>query len=316
VIGGQADLERSLPGRVEATRQVDLSFRVGGPLIELRAREGEDVAKGQLLARIDPRDYEIRLNSARADHEKAEADYRRLSALYEKDAVSKAQLDQAKATRDVAAAAMDDAEANLADTRLLAPFASRVGETFVENFQDVQPKEGILSLVDVGAVDIKLDVPEGIVARFRGNLGRLTARFDAAPGKEFELEVKEIAAQADPATQTFRVTLNMPQPDDLNLLPGMTASVVHFRPGTGEAGRITIPAIAVFADESGSSHVWALDPDDNTVHRRKVSTGELSGSSEIEIDDGLQPGDTIAVSAISQLHDGMQIRPVQEDGGR
>ena len=88
-VGGSAGGEVSFPGRVAAGEQVDLAFRVGGPLIELPVHEGEKVNKGQVVARIDPRDFRIRVNSAQARFDKAEADIERLSALYEKDAASK-----------------------------------------------------------------------------------------------------------------------------------------------------------------------------------------------------------------------------------
>jgi RND family efflux transporter MFP subunit len=207
---------------------------------------------------------------------------------------------------------VDDAEANLSDTQLRAPFAARIGETFVENFQDVRPKEPILSLIDVDAVDIKVDVPEGRMARFKGNTGRMVARFDTAPGREFELTVKEVATQADPATHTFRITLTMPQPEGLNLLPGMTATTIRYAPEREAGDEIVIPAIAIFADESGASHVWVVDRDANTVHRRPVATGELRGTDDIAIVEGLEPGEMIAVSAVAQLREGMAIRPIDE----
>lgn len=317
VVGeGAATQQRSFPGRVKASNQVDLSFRVGGPLVQFPAREGDDVRKGQLLARIDPRDFEIRISSARATLEQAEADYQRSTALYEKDAVSKAQLDQALAARDVAAAAVQDAQANLEDTNLRAPFAARVGETFVENFQDITPGQPVLSLVGVQNVDIEVDIPETLVARYAGRarVGRITGHLDAAPDREFELSVKEIAAQADPQTQTYRATLTMPQPEGVTVLPGMTATVVHHALAD-ESRPIVVPAVAVFADEAGQARVWIVDPGSSVVQTRAVVTGELSGADGIEIVDGLAPGETIAVSGVSLLREGMEIRPVDEVRG-
>ena len=137
-VSAGAVAERNFPGTVQATNQVDLSFRVGGPLVELPATEGAFVRRGQLLARIDPRDFEIRVRAAKADFDRVEADFSRFTSLYEREAVSLAQLDQSRAARDVASAGLEDAQAALEDTRLLAPFASRVGETFVENFSRYQ----------------------------------------------------------------------------------------------------------------------------------------------------------------------------------
>jgi multidrug efflux system membrane fusion protein len=307
---------RSFPGSVQATDQVDLSFRVDGPLITFPINEGDLVKKGQVLARIDPRDYRIRLDAARAHMERTDADFRRYAALYEKDAVSKAQLDQARAARDVARADLDDAEAALADTSLRAPFSARVGETFVENFQDVVAKEAILSLVNITSVDVLVDIPENLIARFRGTQDgiRLTVTFDAAPGRAFDAKVKEVAAQADPKTQTFRITITLPQPEGINALPGMTAGVTRHA-AAGEAQPIAVPAVAVFADESGRSFVWVVDPGGNTVGRRSVETGDLTGTDSVEIAAGLSAGEVIAISAASRLRDGMEIKPVEEVSG-
>jgi len=315
-VGGDSAQTRTFPGRVEASDQVDLSFRVGGPLIEFPALEGDFVSKGQLAARIDPRDYRIRLEAARAEVERTDADFRRYSALYEKDAVSKAQLDQALAARDVARAQEEDAAANLDDTYLRAPFSGQIAETFVENFQDVTAKEPILSLVNVNHVDIVVDVPENLVARLKAvqRASRFAARFDGAPGREFDARVSEVATQADPRTQSFRVTFALPQPEGVNVLPGMTANVTRYPP-PGEPIEIVVPGIAIFADEGGSPQVWVVDRDNGKVERRPVQTGELSGTDSIVVLEGLVPGEDVAVSAVSQIRDGMTVRPVEEVSG-
>ena len=316
-VGGPAGGgEFTFPGRVAAGEQVDLAFRVGGPLIEFPVQEGEKVSKGQVMARIDPRDFRIRVDSTQAQFDKAEADIERLSALYEKDAASKAQLDQARATRDVARAALDDARADLGDTRLRAPFSANVGEKFIKNFQDVQAKQPILSLVGIDTVKIQVDLPESIVARLRARgerKGEIFARFEAAPGREFPLEMTELASQADPRTQTFQATLVMPQPDGINILPGMTAEVAGRKRDTDEAeGSVVVPAVAVGASDSGSAYVWVVDQDAMTVHRRDVTTGDLVGTDRIQVVDGIASGEMIAVSAVSRLREGMPIRKLDE----
>ncbi|TNF72404.1 MAG: efflux RND transporter periplasmic adaptor subunit [Acidobacteria bacterium] len=313
-VGDEAGRQRSFPGRVQAANQVDLSFRVGGPLIELPVREGGTVREGEIVARIDPRDFEIRLASARAERERAEADFRRFSSLYEKEAVSQAQLDQARAERDIARAREEDAEASMRDSRLRAPFTASVGKIFVENFQDVRPKEPVMSLVDVSSVDVVVDLPEALVARIIGDPSLMAvARFDTARGREFELRLKERAAQADPRTQTFRITLTMPQPEDVNILPGMTATVTGKRAGDAiDLGQpLTVPAIAVVG-EGGDSHVWVFDPSSRTVTSRAVTVGQLRGSDRIEVTSGLEIGESIAVTAVTQLREGMEVRPLEE----
>jgi len=307
-VAAGGDASRSFPGRVTASNQVDLSFRVGGPLIELPVNEGEVMREGQLVARVDPRDFQIRLNAAKADYERTEADFDRFIALYEREAISLAQLDQSRAVREVALAALDDAEAALADTRLLAPFGSRVGERFVENFQHVRPQQPIVSLVDVRNIDIEVDFPESVAAQYTSGMEyEAVARFEAAPGREFELRLKEAATQADPRTQTFRATLTMPQPEGINLLPGMTATVTS-RLGIAATPRVVVPIAVIFSDETRGSYVWVVERAEMMVSKRAVVTGEPVGTAEVEILNGLEVGETIASSAVSRLSEGMRIR--------
>ena len=137
IVGGGVSGVRSLPGSVQAANRVEMSFRVGGPLIDFPVKEGEKVNKGKLLARIDPRDYQIAVDKAKAEFAKADADYKRYQQLYEKEAVALADLELRQAQRDVAKANLDNADANLKDTSLYAPFKGEIGETYFEKGEDI-----------------------------------------------------------------------------------------------------------------------------------------------------------------------------------
>ena len=313
VVGGDQGERLSFPGTVQAADRAELSFRVAGPLVELPVNEGDEVRRGQLLARIDPRDFEIALAEARAAFEKGEADYNRYKNLYERNAVPLAELELRRAQRDVSAAGFDQAQANLRDTRLVAPFSGRVGRKFVENFEDVIAKESILTLHDINLVEAVIDVPEYVMATVRKGIGaRYTASFTSAPGVEFDLSFKEAAAEADPQTQTFQVTFQMPQPEELRVLPGMTAEVNAYLGALGvedpSLAQFLVPAEAVFASVAGEPHVWVVDTNELTVRSREVQVGEVTGQNSIRILDGLERGETIAVAAVHQLKDGSKIR--------
>jgi RND family efflux transporter MFP subunit len=308
---------RQYPGQVRAAQRADLSFEVSGKLQELPIREGQVLNKGDLVAALDDRDLTSALKSARAEFNNAVANFRRGSTLVKDGNISKVQFDKLKAQRDVTAANLAKAEKAVADTRLTAPFGGRVATRFVENFQDVQAKQPIISLQDVEGLEILVDVPESRFIRAT-RPGQppptLTARFDAFPDRRFDLAIKEFATEADPTTQSFRVVLSMPQPEDLQILPGMTAMVIAELAATGDAesAGFRLPAIAIFADEAGRSQVWVVDPQDNTVHRRAVETGKLVGADSIRVESGLEPGELVAVSAVSRLREGMEVRPIEE----
>jgi RND family efflux transporter MFP subunit len=310
VVAGTAGAPSTFPGSVEASSQVDMSFRVGGPLVELNVMEGDKVREGQVLARIDPRDFELAVNAARAAYESAEADFRRFTALYERQGISATRMNQVRTAREVALAALRTAEAKLADTYMRAPFTGEIGKVFVENFTDVLLKVPVLSLVDVSALQIVVDVPERQIATLdRSVIGRIAATFEAAPDREFELTLQGIASQANVRTRTYRVELLMSQPEGINILPGMTATVTGYPLASADANqRLVVPAKAVRAEADGQQSVWVVDPETSRVHRRAVTTGKITGGAGIEILAGLEGGERIATTGINQLQEDIEVR--------
>ncbi|NNK14182.1 MAG: efflux RND transporter periplasmic adaptor subunit, partial [Desulfofustis sp.] len=238
--------------------------------------------------------------------------YNRYKELYAKRQVSKADFDRYRAARDVARAQLEDAQNALKDTTLVAPFDGVIAKRYVENFQKVTAKEPIVYLQLIDKLEILIDVPELMMAQFsQGGESEISAEFDSAPGNSYALTVKEFSTDADPATQTYQVVLAMDQPEEVNILPGMTAKVNVVAGGqqATSTDNVIIPAIAVLNDADGSDYVWIYSPESKTVNKAQVSIGSLEGSKNIIVSEGLKDGDTIVVAGISKLQDGMQVRP-------
>ena len=314
---GAADIKdtRSFPGTVRASDRVDLSFNVDGPLIKLPVKQGQPVKKGDLVARLDPRDFESQLKAAEARYTETKSNYERGKDLVKDGFISKVQFDQLKSNFEQAEADLAIKKKALDDTYLKAPFPGKVAKRYVQNFQDVRRKQPIISLQDTDIIEVVVNAPESIVVQARegGRNAKLVAIFESIPDKKFDLEVKEFATEADPKTQTFEYVLIMPQPEDTNILPGMTATVLVTVPESAvKSTRQVIPALAVFSNEAGKPHVWVINQEDNTAHSRAVTTGELVGSDQITITDGISNGDMIAVAGVSALREGMKVRPVDK----
>ncbi len=322
----------TLPARVRAHRRVELAFKeVSGPLIELpiEGREGQRVEKGALLARIDPKPYEIRLRNVQGLLKEASAalalarqEYQRVLKIQRKDpgAVSAADIDRKReglhATQGrirSLEAEVEDAENKLRHTELRAPFTGLVARRLVDNFQEIQPTQPVLALEDISQVELLIDVPENVMATADAQGDdhgvSFSAQFPAAPGKDFPLELQEYATRADPATQTYQVVLKMAQPEGLNVITGMTATVtVAFDEQTASHQGARVPAIAVVADPDGAGYVWVVDTATMMVHKRQVKVGAVAGSEEVNILEGLKGGEEVVVAGILKLHEGMQVR--------
>ena len=319
VEGKSSGKEVKYPGRVRASQRVDLAFQVAGPLIELPVTEGQNVKKGEIIARILPRDFETEIAKAKAKALDAEQQFQRYRDLYVKKQVSKADFDKYKSQADIAKARQKETEDTLSDTYLRAPFTGVIAKRYVENFEDVQAKAPIVSIQDISEIEVLVDVPESVMVTLKQGAKKIAvAEFAAAPGKQYPLSLKEYSTEADPRTLTYQVTLLMTQPEDITVLPGMTANVI----GTTETGQtevttsiITIPAAAVFADETGSSHVWTVNRETMTVNSRQVETGSLTGAADISIISGIEPGETIAVTGVTQLRENMKVSNLAEQEG-
>lgn len=319
-------IQRSYPGSVRAARRVDLSFQVGGPLIELLADEGQEVQQGQTLARIDPRNFatdlrnaEGQLARAHASLVSAKSEYDRIMRIRNSDpgAASESMLVKRKEavdtiTADIASltALVESAKNNLNDTNLKAPFDGIVSRRYVDNFQEIRAQEPILSLDYLGNIEIVVDIPETLMARVNNQRPiDLVAEFAAFPGKRYPLSTKEFSTRADASTQTYQIVLEMERPKDINILPGMTATVTGSTISTpSHTASFVIPAYAITANDNGTAQVWIVDEKNMTVHSRPVTTGSLSGHDSITIKKGLENGDVIAITGVSMLKDGMKIR--------
>jgi RND family efflux transporter MFP subunit len=371
--GGETHV-RTFPGKVEASRRVELAFQVAGLLVKFPVREGQKVAKGEVIGQLRQDEFQARLKSlqgqldqaragltalragerpeermrreagvraAAARLANARAEYDRDARLLRSRAVSREEYDRSRAAFRVAEeehqaalqmlekgavareeeieakeaavrgleARVVEANLQLQDSTLRAPYDGVIAQRFVEQGQNVQAKQPVVKFQDVDEIEVAVDVPEVVMAADlrAADVVQMLAEFSGAPGLQFPVQIREVGQRADPQTQTFRVRAAMKAPPDVNLLPGMTAQVtVTYRRARVLGDRILAPVSAVFKDAGGEQVAWVVGPD-GTVSRRPVKLGEATGG-RVEVVEGLQPGDRIAVAGVTFLREGMKVR--------
>ena len=300
----------NFPALIEAAQSTVITFQVGGLLQELPVVDGQEVASGALIARLDQRDFETRERSARAQFEAAESEYQRAQRLADQDAVSQSVLEQRRSQRDIARANLDSAEKALTDSELSAPFSGVIGRVHVENFQNVSPQQAIVTLQNAGEVEAVVNVPARVVA-YTPQIEPIntTIRLDALPELEIPATFKEASPQADPSTQSFEVRFSFTPPEDLFVLPGMTGAVSTTLVYSGEREflGLAVPAASIVA-EGDDRFVWRVDLSDMTVARVKVSVGPDRFGETVRILEGIAQGDIIAGAGAAYLHEGMAVR--------
>ncbi len=331
VVAPSTIASRSFPGRAEAGQEVNLSFRVAGPLIELPVSVGDAVKQDDIVARIDPTDYqsvvsslEGQLQSAQAAANRAQADFERVENTMRDDpgATSEMALDRARQLRDSTAAAVRSTRATVTGSRdqlsytsLSAPFDGEVVETYVENFETVVPMQPILRVVDRASIEFTISVPENQIV-YAPYVTGATVTFDALPGVEVTAAIKEIGKEASQTTRTYPVTLAMEQPEGADILPGMAGEALLEADLPEESARlgIQIPTTALFAEEdTEKSYVWVIDQGTSTLERRQVQTGDLSEFG-ILIRSGLEAEEWVVVAGASLLSAGEEVRILGTSG--
>jgi RND family efflux transporter MFP subunit len=314
---------REYPGTVSATQSVELGFEVAGKIVELPISDGLAVNKGTLLGKLDESDFLAARELAEANRKAADSAHERAKRIFEQGAGSQAEVDRTLRDIDVAKQELTKAQKALNDTVLKAPFSGMVSRKIADNFQNVQAKQSILLLEDISSLELDVNVPEqdfsgltpGLSLKQRTERVKPEIRVSSIANRSFKARLISFETSADPVTRTYRATFAFENPDDIHVLPGMTAKVVlHIPPGksstTGGQG-LLIPATAVVVDIDGSAYLWKFDPGSSQVSKAIVTIGDMSGAN-IRVLSGLQGGEQIATAGAAHLHEGMKVRPLGE----
>ena len=315
---------RTFPAEVKASSRTELAFRVAGELIELAVREGEEVEKGQLLARLDPTDYEVTLQRYQAEYKLANQQFQRIKTMLKRKLVSQSQYDEKSAELSIKKANLKQARLNRQYTEIHAPYAGQISQSLVENFQNLQAKEPVLVLQSNDELEIEFQLPESIISLetlpgAEESLADVT--FDANSSEVFKAKYFERTAEADPATGAYTITMKMPRPASLQIYPGMSASVSVdlSKVFVINANGFVLPVEAIISsdDQPVDSHlrqVWKVNPDDMAVYRADVTVGSLTAKG-LQIESGLEAGDIIVTAGANYLREGMKVRPLTRERG-
>ncbi len=302
VLGG-----RAFPCRAEAVGEINAAFSVPGRLIERPARVGSEVEAGDLLARIDPSDFQNALMQAEARTTRARAMRDRVARAAEAGAVARQDLTNAQADLDEALAEVEIRAKALEDTQLRAPFDGVIAATFVENFQNVQARQPVMRVLDISSIECVVNIPEGLISS-APYVEDIQVIFDAFPGRPIPAAIAEIGREASATTRTFPITLVMDQPEDGEILPGMAgrASGRVAPPEDAPADGFDLPLNAIFSDDGQRSLVWVIDETTMTASKREVEAVAPSAlGMRVR---GVGPGEWIATSAVHVLRDGQKVR--------
>lgn len=293
------------PGRTLSPSEVNVAFRVAGPIERVLVKRGDRVSKGQLIAELDPRDYEVQLAATEAEYAQAEAETRRIAALYEEQATTASNYDKARFGLQQLAEKLQNHRNQLADTRLTAPVSGYVRERLHEPGETVSAGMGVVALAADGAgVEVEIHLP----ATAYRHIGHLTSATALIEGLENPLPLTLISvAQGANASQLY--TIRFAAGSAQGLTAGLSASVaLTFTEGDDDAHLVSVPSTAVFSQE-GQCYVFVVNG--GKALRRQVHVEALHTDGNMDIQ-GIGAGDTVVSAGVHHLTDGQAVEPISE----
>ncbi len=301
---GQSSL--GISGIVRLKRETPLGFNTAGRIAAITVHEGDEVARGQILARLDPTSLVAVSSSARAEAARADADYRRLASLYAKGWVTAPRVETARAAAAAAQARVSQAGFDVGLATIRAPSSGVVLRRPAEPGQMATPGQTILLLGERAAgYVLRLPLADADLGRIRVGQ-RATVTIPALGAAPINAIVSEIGARGDDATGTFRVELALPQSNGLR--SGLIgAANFRFAGSSPTGGAVTVPATAVFSARADEGFVYVHDAATGRVKLRQVALGPL-GNTALTITSGLRRDEMVVTSGADRLRDGVKVR--------
>jgi membrane fusion protein, multidrug efflux system len=305
-------------GEVRARFETTLSFRVAGKILARPVEIGDRVRKGQLLAKLDKSDFQLavqtlkaQLKSAVADRDFAKDDLTRYRELLDQKVISNPDFDRHQTAYTNAQERVTALEAQLKQTlnqlqytELSADREGVITALEVENGQVVAAGQPVVKLAQLDEKEIHFDIPEQRISEIK-NHQTVAVTLLSDNTHQFNAKIREISASADPASRTYRAKATLLDGQQAAHL-GMTATVWLT---SDKAERIAVPLSAVFTSQSlpKQQQVWLIDEANSTVKAIPVQLGKALPDELISIE-GLQPGQLIVSAGGQRLKEGQPVR--------
>lgn len=298
----------SYPGKTKSADEVNVSFRVSGPILKVYVKEGDHVKKGQLIATMDPRDYQVQLSATDAEYQNVKADAERIIAMYKEGNTTASNYDKARYGLEQVTQKLSNHRNQLNDTKLVSPIDGYVQEVLHEAGETVSAGLPIISMFGSKTVEVEINISAFDYAN-RDLLNSVYCKFDILPDDVYPLSVKSISPEAN-ASQLYTVRLQFKDSyDQSKITPGMSVMVYADIAKDSSNTIVSVPTTAVLSD-NGESKVFVYDAKSGTIKSRKVTVSRLNTRGYAEISSGLQDGETVVSSGVHYITDGQKVTPL------
>lgn len=293
----------SLPGVIEPWVRLNLLAEIRGSIVEVPAEEGDFVKDGDIIARIDERDYRIQVNSARASRDLAAADLERARDLFERGLIPKAEFDSKKTNAATLEAALENAELQLERCTIRAPFSAVINRLDAEKGLLLSVGDPVAEILDIARVKAVIGIPESDVDAVR-RLRRVNLSIQALDGRDVTGTVHFLSRSPENLARLYRLEVKLDNPR-AEILPGMFVRAGIVKKEIPDA--VAVPLYSVISRSEGQ---FVYVANDGKAIRRDVELGILEGW-RIQVAKGLDRGDRVIVVGHRDVEDGQEVKVVR-----
>ncbi|MBR1517028.1 MAG: efflux RND transporter periplasmic adaptor subunit [Bacteroidales bacterium] len=297
------------PGKTEAGTTTDLSFMLVGTIDKVLVNEGDHVQKGQLIARLDSRDYQTQLNATQSEYNQIKAECERVIAMHAEKAVSDNNYDKARYGLEQITAKLTHHQDQLKDCMLFSPYDGYVEKVHRADREAVAPGIPVVSIFSSNAADIVINIPETEYMR-RRQINSYYAVFSSMPGQRIPLRLKSFTPKAN-SNQLYQARLVAASPVG-GITPGMSVMVYAEYGASGkQSNEVLVPVGAIWA-QGQQSYVYRYDEATSTIVAAPVEVSSFRPDGNAVVNTGLQDGDRVVASGVHHLTDGEHVRPLTD----
>jgi len=312
------------PGAVVPVYTVTVASQISGYLMKVLYKEGDMVHQGDPLAEIDPRPYEVQLETAQAalardqaNLSNARVDLQRYQTLVPLRAVPEQTLATQQAlvksdegTVQTDQAQIDSAKLNLTYCHITSPITGRVGLRLVDPGNYVQPSNSLVVITQLQPITVVFPIAEDqlepVIERWRDGQHLQVVAFDRNMKKLATGTLTTIDNQIDPTTGTVKLRATFGNADN-SLFPNQ---FVNARLLVEEKRNVTLVPTAAVQRNNQMTYVWLVKPD-STVTVRQIKEGTSEGS-QTEVASGLNPAEVVVMTGVDRLQEGAKVHATFE----
>lgn len=297
------------PGKVKAAQDVNLAFKVSGTLARFHVEEGTPVKAGQLLAELDPTDYQVQLDATEAQYLQIKAEAERVMALYQEGAATTDANDKATYGLKQITAKYKHHQDELAYTKLYAPFSGAIQKRIFEAHETVGAGMPVLSMISNGTPEVEINLPAAEYIH-RDQFQAFSCTFDLYPGMTYSLRPISVTPKAN-ANQLYTMRLKLMAGDAPMPSPGMNTMVTIHYHSAEDAPECVVPTTALLT-VGGTTQLFVYQAE-GTVKACQVETIRLLSDGHAivrAVQGALRPGDTVVSAGVHEMKEGLGVKPL------